>query len=615
MGILDKINSPADVKHLSDKQLEILADELRTEIIKTVSSTGGHLASNLGVVELSIALHRIFNSPKDKIIWDVGHQSYVHKLLTGRKDRFSQLRQYGGLSGFTLRSESEHDPFGAGHSSTSISAAIGIASANAITGSKDYTIAVAGDGACTNGMIYEALNNCSKQHMRLIIILNDNDMSISTNVGALSEHLARFRTSERYFSMKHNTHKLFDSIPVVGSGLVKAAKGIKDFGKRLVWSENLFEHMGIEYLGPVNGNDIKKLEIALNEAKTSEKCCLVHVQTKKGKGYEFAEQNPSKYHSVGSFDIEKGFVTNGKDSFSAEFGKIIIKHAKRDKSICAITAAMTDGTGLDDFAEMFTERFFDVGIAEGHAVTFAGGLCVGGKKPVVAIYSTFLQRSYDQILHDVALQGLPVIFAIDRAGFVNSDGPTHHGVFDVAMFRNIPDVVVYSPENYADLDEAFTEAFKSIHPVAVRYPKGKCNTKYTDYIGTGSDLEFVDISDKVDVAIISYGIITKNAYDAAQILKQQGISARVIKLKRVKPIDIDKLQTLIATAKLVYVLEEGILSGGIGEYLKANLNTRTIVRAIDDKFITFGKLEQLHRECGFMPEQIAAEITKNYDKA
>ena len=607
MEILNKIKSPADVKKLNYKSIDKLAKELRDEIITTVAAKGGHLASNLGVVELTIALHRVFNSPSDKIIWDVGHQSYVHKLLTGRKDRFSELRSYGGISGFTTRNESEHDPFGAGHSSTSISAALGFASADKLNGGKNFAIAVAGDGACTNGLIFEALNNCTKQDLRLVIVLNDNDMSINMNVGAFAEHLARFRTSARYFTFKHETKAAFESIPAFGGVMVKMARGIRNVGKRLVWNENIFEHLGIEYIGPVDGNDVKKLEVALNQAKKLEKCCLVHVQTKKGKGYEKAEKNPSRYHSVGKFDVKTGVVTAEDNSFSAQAGKAILNHARQNKDICAITAAMTDGTGMSQFAKELPERFFDVGIAEGHAVTFAAGLAAAGKRPVAAIYSTFLQRTYDQIIHDVALQKLPVVFAIDRAGIISSDGPTHHGLFDVAMFRNIPDIAVFSPENYADIDFSFNQAFKLNTPVAVRYPKGKEYPEYTKF-KQSENIYYTDLGEKPKIAIITYGYITKNAFDAAVLLSQNGIEVRVIKLLQIKPIDLTALNKLLCGIEFVYVLEEGVYSGGIGEQLKAKLEIKTAVRAIDDKFITFGDTENLYRECGFLPEQIKTEI-------
>ena len=607
MEILNKIKSPADLKKLNYKCVDKLAKELRNEIITTVCATGGHLASNLGVVELTIALHRVFDSPSDKIVWDVGHQSYVHKLLTGRREQFTKLRCYGGISGFTTRNESEHDPFGAGHSSTSISAALGFASADKMSGGKNFAIAVAGDGACTNGLIYEALNNCTKQNLRLIIVLNDNDMSINMNVGAFAEHLARFRTSARYFTFKNETKAAFESIPAIGDVMVKMARGIRNVGKRLVWDENIFEHLGIEYIGPVDGNDVKKLEVALKQAKKLEKCCLVHVQTKKGKGYEKAEKNPSKYHSVGKFDVKTGIVESEDNSFSAQAGKVILREARNNNDICAITAAMTDGTGMSEFAKELPERFFDVGIAEGHAVTFAAGLAAAGKRPVAAIYSTFLQRSYDNIIHDVALQKLPVVFAVDRAGIVSSDGPTHHGLFDVAMFRNIPDVAIFSPENYNDIDIAFKQAFQLNAPSVVRYPKGKENPEYTKYNRNGN-IYYTDLGDNPKVAIITYGFITKNSYEAAVLLSQSGIAVRVIKLLQIKPIDFTTLNSLLCGISLNFILEEGIYSGGVGEQLKAKLETKTVVRAVEDRFITFGDTQNLYRECGFLPEQIKAEI-------
>ncbi|HAN22043.1 MAG TPA: 1-deoxy-D-xylulose-5-phosphate synthase [Clostridiales bacterium] len=619
--ILENVNSPNDIKNLTKPELDQLMSELRDLVVKTVSKTGGHLASNLGVVELTVALHRIFDSPNDKIIWDVGHQSYIHKILTGRKDRMESLRQYGGLSGFTKQEESEHDPFGAGHSSTSISAAVGIASANKLDGKENFTIAVVGDGAFTGGMIYEALNNCADKD-RLIIILNDNEMSISPNVGGMSRYFRRFRTTARYFKFKHRLKKMFGAIPLIGKSFVSLARKTKNGFKRLVVSENFFEVLGLTYYGPLNGNDENHLEVVLNEAKINQKCSVIHICTKKGKGYSFAEEKPDLYHSVGGFDIESGEIKNGhKQSFSDCFGDIIVDAAKKDKDICAITAAMSGGTGLDNFANDFPERFFDVGIAEAHALTFSAGLASQGKKAVFAVYSTFFQRAYDQLLHDVAIQKLPVILALDRAGLVADDGPTHHGVFDVAIINHIPEVDIYSPESFEDMRYAFEKAFISKNSVAIRYPKGTPEEYDRSIFKNIGDMSFCDFGAYPTVSIITYGKITKNALLAAAELYKNGVNSRVIKLLRIKPIDFNKLLMLTDGTASLYILEEGIKTGGVGEvivtYLFENNNIdgkKIKIRAINDTFITHGNNELLYKDCGFLPSQIAAEIiefTKN----
>ncbi len=615
--ILNNINQPNDIKNLTQTELEQLTEELRDEVIRTVSETGGHLASNLGVVELTVALHRVFNSPDDKIIWDVGHQSYIHKILTGRKDRMESLRQYEGLSGFTRREESEHDPFGAGHSSTSISAAVGIAAANKINGNKNFTIAVVGDGAFTGGMIYEALNNCAGKD-RLIIILNDNEMSISPNVGGMSRYFRRFRTTARYFKFKHRLKRVFGAIPLIGKGLVFAARKTKNGFKRLVVSENFFEVMGLTYYGPIDGNNEKHLEIVLGEAKNDEKCSVVHICTKKGKGYRYAEEKPDLYHSISGFDVESGDIKNGaKKSFSDCFGELITQAAQADKDICAVTAAMSGGTGLEVFENTFPERFFDVGIAEGHALTFSAGLASQGKKAVFAVYSTFFQRAYDQLLHDAAIQGLPVILALDRAGFVGEDGATHHGIFDAAVINSIPETVIYSPECFEDMRYAFSKAFSVNGPVAIRYPKGSPAEYDRSIFKNIGDMCVCEFGPFPTACLITYGRITKNALLACAQLYKQGIHTRIIKLIRIKPINYRKLSMLSGDTESVYILEEGIKAGGIGETIVSNLcqsgfleGKKTRVRAVEDRFLQQGSNEQLYKECGFLPEQIAAEVAQ-----
>lgn len=613
--ILENINYPNDIKNLTRPELDTLLNELRDMVIRSVSKTGGHLASNLGVVELTVALHRVFDSPNDKIIWDVGHQSYIHKILTGRKDRFDSLRQYGGLSGFTKRDESEHDPFGAGHSSTSISAAIGIAAANKLEGKTDYTIAVVGDGAFTGGMIYEALNNCAdKEH--LIIILNDNDMSISPNVGGISRYFRRFRTTPRYFRFKHCLKRVFEVLPFVGKYLISAARKIKNCFKRMLVRENFFEVLGLNYYGPIDGNNEKHLELVLKEAKKEEKCSVIHICTKKGKGYSYAEENPALYHSVSGFDIQTGKIKNGhKKTFSSYFGELITEAAQNNKDICAVTAAMGGGTGLESFGKAFPERFFDVGIAESHALTFSAGLASQGKIAVFAVYSTFFQRAYDQFLHDASLQKLPVILALDRAGLVADDGPTHHGVFDVAVINSIPNTQIYAPECFEDMKWSFEQAVKAKLPVAVRYPKGAPEDYDRSFFKGSGDMRFCSFGNNPSVSIITYGRITKNALLAATQLYKKGIQTKVIKLIRIKPIDFKKLDKMIFSTNILYILEEGIKTGGTGEMIintfAANdiLNNKKVkIKAIDDTFVTYGNNELLYRDCGFLPEQIADDI-------
>ncbi len=617
--IIEHTNSPEDIKELSYEQLEILAEELRDEVLNTVSKSGGHLASNLCVAELTLALHRVFDSPEDKIIWDVGHQSYIHKMITGRKHLLNTLRRYNGISGFTCRAESPHDPFGAGHGSTALSAALGIAAANKLKDNPNYTIAVIGDGAFTGGMVYEALNNCG-DYDRLIIVLNDNDMSISKNVGGISRYFRRFRNSARYFRFKHSISKMFGSIPLIGKGLIKISKKAKNRVKRILVKENFFEVMGLNYFGPIDGNNQKQLEILLNEAKLSDKCSVVHICTTKGKGYKPAEEKAEKFHSIGSFDIETGKPSQGaRPTFSSHFGNLMTEYAKVDKSICGITAAMTDGTGLGAFAAEHPDRFFDVGIAEGHATTFCAGLATQGNKAVFAVYSTFFQRGYDQFLHDVAIQKLPVILALDRAGFVGEDGVTHHGIFDVSLLNTIPGTVIYSPESFEDFDFAFERAMTSNKPVAIRYPKGSPEEYDRSIFNMAGDTGVCEFGPNPTVSIISYGRITKNALLAAGMLYQKGINCRVIKLICIKPLDFEKISLFLGQTSLVYILEEGMKRGGIGETLASTLcpsdpGRKYAVRAIEDNFVLHGSNDELFAQCGFSPNQITREILSLLNK-
>ncbi len=607
--VLDRINSPEDLKKIPESELSVLAEEIRQVLLDTVSKNGGHLASNLCAVELTIALHRVFESPKDKIIFDVGHQSYVHKLLTGRKDSFSTLRQYGGISGFPKICESEHDAFGVGHSSTSISAAAGIAAANAISGSDAYTIAVVGDGAFTGGMIYEALNNCSDKE-RLIIILNDNDMSISPNVGGMSRYFSKFRSSAKYFRLKNGTKRFFAKIPLIGNGLTKCARNIKNSFKKIALSQNFFEQFGLTYYGPLDGNDEKHMERVLLEAKDDKRCSVIHICTKKGKGYKFAEERPDLFHGVSGFNIETGKLkSGGKESYSERFGKIICDRAEKNDKIVAITAAMPDGTGLSDFAKKFPDRFFDVGIAEEHAMTFACGLATKGIIPVFAVYSTFMQRAYDQFLHDAALQNLHVIVALDRAGLVANDGATHHGIFDTAYISEIPNVTFYAPNSFEALEECFDKAIEAKGPVVIRYPKA-VDTENAGGIKCDG-FEYIDISDNCKSAIISYGRLAENALNAAKICG----NTRVLTLTRLSPLPTDDIFDALKDIDNILFAEEGIKIGGIAQQMASAMaengllkNKKFAIKAIDGIFPQHGSNDRLLEELRLSPEAIAKAL-------
>ncbi len=607
--ILEQINSPKDLKGLSENELKTLSEEIRQTLLETVSQNGGHLAANLCVVELTVALHRVFDTPKDKIIFDVGHQSYVHKLLTGRREEFSGLRKHGGISGFPKRSESEHDAFGAGHSSTSISAAAGIAAANLLCGNDGYTIAVVGDGAFTGGMIYEALNNCADKK-RLIIVLNDNDMSISPNVGGMSKYFSKFRTSAKYFSFKNGTKRFFGKIPLIGGGLIKASRAIKNSFKKVALSQNFFEQFGLSYYGPLDGNDVKHLEIVLNEAKDDGKCSVVHICTTKGKGYEPAEKRPDLFHGVSGFDIPTGKIKgSGSESFSTRFGKLICDRAQKDERIAAITAAMPDGTGLSEFAKQFPDRFFDVGIAEEHAMTFACGLATEGIIPVFAVYSTFMQRAFDQLIHDAALQNLHVIVMLDRAGLVANDGATHHGIFDTAFVPEIPNVTFFAPNSFDSLEECFDLALKASGPVVIRYPKsGDIDTN--GFIRCDG-FDSLDIGDSPESVIITYGKLTENAISAAKSRFEEGKSTKVLSLTRLSPLPINEIGKAIENAKNIVFAEEGIKNGGVAQRLCAELaetkaldGKRFVIKAIDSIFPQHGSNFELLKELSLSAEDI-----------
>ncbi len=615
LKLLPTIKKPADVKKLTSEQLDELAAEIRKTLINTVSKTGGHLASNLGVVELTIALHKVFNSPHDKIVWDVGHQSYVHKLLTGRYEDFSTIRQYGGLSGFSSPDESEHDTFFSGHSSTSVSAAYGIAKANQLKGNKNSAIAVIGDGAFTGGMVYEALNNAGRERSRLIVILNDNDMSISKNVGSFAAHLAVIKAKPAYFRMKDKTEQIINKIPLVGKKLSNSIFKLKTSVKRALYkSSTMFEDLGFRYMGPIDGHNIEILTDALEAAKSADYPILLHIKTTKGKGYNFAEIAPSVFHGISKFDIDTGEFHATGTSFSNEFGKIICHFAGNDKRICAVTAAMSIGTGLHDFEHQFPDRFFDVGIAEEHAVTFCSGLAKGGMVPIFAVYSAFLQRSYDQLVHDAALQKLKVIIAIDRAGFVTGDGETHHGLLDVPFLNTIPDITVYSPTYYAEMNNSFMKAiYRDNAVVAVRMFKGSEPEIPSDFEISSED--YVVYGDKnADIAIVTYGRLFASAAKALEILKNNNINIKIIKLNKIKPINEQAVSDAL-DCKHIFFYEESELNGGVGQIFNmmltnANYHGNYIIKAVNNKFVHHATDTILLKEHGFDAESMSGYITE-----
>ncbi|MDF1495127.1 1-deoxy-D-xylulose-5-phosphate synthase [Caproiciproducens sp. CPB-2] len=564
-NLLNQINFPEDLQKLSLDELYELCDEIREKIIKTVSNNGGHLASNLGVVELTVALHRVFSSKDDRIVWDVGHQAYTHKILTGRRDTISTIRMQGGLSGYPNRMESSYDAFNAGHSSTSISAALGIANAKLLAGEPGHVISLIGDGALTGGLAYEGLNNAGRFKKNFIVILNDNKMSISRNVGSIARYLAHIRTKPGYFKAKGNIETALNRLPHVGKPLHHFLSKSKAALKQILYNSTIFEDMGFYYYGPFDGHDLGKLIDVLENAKNINHPVLLHVITRKGKGYPYAEQNPGAFHGISSFDIKTGKSAPAGENFSSVFGSHLCALAGKDEKICAITAAMQMGTGLTGFAKQFPGRFFDVGIAEEHAVTFAGGLAAGGMLPVCAIYSTFLQRGYDQIIHDAAIQRVKVTFAIDRAGVVGDDGETHQGIFDAAFLSTVPGITVYSPAYYDELYFSFQQALYQCEGVsAVRYPRGKPMFKPFDFESTGKAYDIYG-QDEAELVIVTYGRLFSMACKAVTSLKESGIPAKIIKLNRITPVDRDAVAEA-AAAKKVFFFEEGIQQGGIGEH-------------------------------------------------
>lgn len=620
-NLLDNINSPDDIKNLNSKELEQLSEEIRQFLINTISKTGGHLASNLGVVELTLALHRTFTSPTDKIVWDVGHQAYVHKIITGRRDKFSTLRQLGGLSGFPKFYESEHDVFDTGHSSTSISAALGMARARDLKKENYSVIAVIGDGALTAGMAFEALNDAGRCVNNFILILNDNEMSISKNVGGMSRYLSKIRTKPFYIKFKQRADKILDKTPLIGKGIKKALSKTKGFIKYLVLPGIIFEEIGFKYLGPIDGHDINNLEQVLSRAKQLKGPVFVHVCTQKGKGYSYAEQSPDIFHGVAPFKIDTGeAIVNNGSSYSKTFGEHLSALAQSDKSIVAITAAMPQGTGLDIFAENFPKRFYDVGIAEQHAVTMAAGLARNGLKPVVAIYSSFLQRAYDQVLHDVALQNLHVVFAIDRAGIVGDDGETHQGIYDISFLSHIPNMTILSPCDYNDFKTMLTYAIKEHNgPIAIRYPRGKGK----DSLIPLPPLQYGKsalILKGADVTIAAAGKKVQTALQIADILKDKNISAEVIYARFIKPLDEDIIFSSAQKTGVLITIEDNAVSGGFGvNVLQAanNIGINNIkikMFGYPDQFISHGTAAEIEKIYGLDAESIAKQIEQIVNK-
>lgn len=597
--ILEKIKEANDVKQLSLSECEQLAQEIRDFLIRSLSETGGHLASNLGVVELTIALHRFLHFPEDKLVWDVGHQAYTHKILTGRKEQFATLRKTGGLSGFPKRKESDCDAFDTGHSSTSISAGLGLVQARDLKGENYQVVSVIGDGALTGGMAYEALNNAAELKKNFIIILNDNEMSITRNVGGMSSYLDHIRMSAPYTELKMGVTNALKKIPKVGDGMVDALHKTKSSIKQLVIPGMLFENMGLTYLGPVDGHDMRQLGKVLQEAKRKQGPVLIHVLTEKGRGYEPAMRHPARFHGAAPYEIETGLPkSNGNPSYTDIFSTVMRKFGDREPDVVAVSAAMVPGTGLKRFGNMFPERLFDVGIAEEHAVTFAAGLALGGLRPVVAIYSSFLQRAVDQILHDVCMQNLPVVFAVDRAGLVGSDGETHHGCFDLSYLSMMPNMTVMAPKNKWELSDMLKFAIRQKSPVAIRYPRGEAYTGLEDYRAP-IEMGKAEILEKgKEIAILAVGNMVRTAVQVTENLRNCGYEPTLVNMRFVKPLDMDLLEILREDHSLIVTMEENVKSGGFGEqvmtYYGSRLHSPAVrIVAIEDQFVPHGSVEDL----------------------
>ncbi len=610
---LEQIEKANDIKNIEKENYGLLAEEIRQFLIEKISVTGGHLGSNLGAVELTMALHLSLNLPEDKIIWDVGHQSYTHKLLTGRRDGFENLRKYHGMSGFPKRKESECDCFDTGHSSTSISAGLGMVKARDIKGETNTIVSVIGDGSLTGGMVYEAFNNASLLDTNYIVVLNDNNMSISENVGGISSYLNKVRTAESYLDLKEGVYKVLKKTN--SNYVIDKLRRLKSGVKQLVIPGMFFEDMGITYLGPVDGHDINRLLRVLAEAKKVKGPVLVHVLTEKGKGYVPAERHPARFHGAEPFEIETGLPKNPRTTanYTDIFSTVMCKLGQRDEKVVAITAAMPDGTGLKRFRNMYPDRFFDVGIAEEHAVTFAAGLAAGGLKPVVAIYSSFLQRAYDQILHDVCIQNLPVVFAVDRAGLVGSDGETHQGIFDLSFLSSIPGMTVMAPKNKWELSDMLKFGVNFDGPIAIRYPRGEAYAGLQEYREPVEYGKSEWIYEESDIALVAVGSMVKTAEEVRKQLKAEGYTCSLINARFVKPVDEEMLRKVASTHKMVVTLEENVASGGFGEKVRAFFDkeaflVKQISVTIPDAYVEHGNVDVLKKELGMDAAGIVERI-------
>lgn len=619
MILLEQIEKANDIKKIDKEKLPELASEIRAFLIEKISRNGGHLASNLGVVELTIALHRVLNFPEDKLIWDVGHQSYTHKILTGRRDGFDKMRKYGGMSGFPKRKESDCDAFDTGHSSTSISAGLGYVEARDLQ-KQDYTVvSVIGDGALTGGMAYEALNNAARLEKNFIIVLNDNNMSISENVGGISAYLSNIRTADSYTGLKNGLENTLRQIPVYGDRLIKGIRSTKQGIKQFLVPGMFFEEMGITYLGPVDGHNIAQVTRVLNDAKKVNGAVLVHVITKKGKGYGPAERMPSRFHGAEPFDIETGLpvVRKKKAGYTDVFSTVMCKMGAKNPKLVAITAAMPDGTGLKRFRNMYRDRFFDVGIAEGHAVTFAAGLAAGGMKPVVAVYSSFLQRGFDQVIHDVCIQNLPVVFAIDRAGLVGSDGETHQGIFDLSYLSAIPNMCLMAPKNKWELADMLKYAIDYEGPIALRYPRGEAYDGLQEFRAPVVYGKSELLYDECGLALVAVGSMVKTALQVREMLKGIGYSCTIVNGRFVKPVDEEMLQYLAVDHSMIVTMEENVKSGGFGEkvleyYNETGADVQVLQIALPDDYIEHGNVDVLKQETCIDAESIFKRIVARY---
>lgn len=617
--MLELINEPDDIKKFSKQELTILSQEIRDFLIEKISTTGGHLASNLGVVELTMAIYLAFDLPMDKIVWDVGHQSYTHKILSGRRMEFDELRQYGGMSGFPKRKESPCDAFDTGHSSTSISAGLGLAQARDVLGEGHFVVSVIGDGSLTGGMAYEALNNAAQMKKNFVIILNDNNMSISENVGGMSSYLNSIRTGNGYLDLKKHVTNTLSRIPVIGEPLIEKISRTKNGIKQLLIPGMLFENMGITYLGPVDGHNLKALTRTLKEAKKLDHTVLVHVITKKGKGYAPAEKNPSKFHGVDPFDILTGKPKKEKKnlSYTDVFSKTICRLAKEDKKIVAVTAAMPDGTGLKRFSNLYPDRFFDVGIAEEHAVTSAAGMAAGGLKPVVAVYSSFLQRGFDQVLHDVCIQNLPVVFAVDRAGLVGSDGETHQGIFDLSFLSAIPNMSIFAPKNDWELANGLEFAFSLDSPIAVRYPRGEAYQGLKEFKAPIEYGKGEIIYEETDIALLAVGSMVSTGEHVRQKLKAEGWNCTLANGRFIKPFDKKLIDHLAKNHWLIVTMEENVLQGGYGSLINGYIHehypkVKVLNIALPDAYVEHGNVSLLRKGLGIDSDSIIWRMKKEY---